>query len=639
MGANWVDSDDFANINPGEGGHYSTRGAFGSDTWDHRSPGISEHYGFGGIGSGRASDAATTKDQSVKISVSNLLAPWKLFVRAPAAIVIDQPGYYVSYNNGAGTLDWYSNGTFNGNPNVTMPTGAGTVELRCVANVCTLYVNGTLLYTRDFTTLVITTDDAHQGFGMGSDNTTVITAAEGGDYPASTGGGTTPVSASRSTTWNVASSITTVAATRATTWNVAVPATHVYTNTFTQVDGAAAGFTAYPGGFSNVQVVGNRLQVTSTTAFFAYLTGINGAGDTGTYQIDFDCSAPNVVGSGSVGISMVSAGGDGWQYLIANSVHIYSYTAGVRSPYLTNDPRSINPVHVTVTRTVAGATRVYLNGVQISSLDIAMPSSASAATLLVYQEGTAYPTETPWLDNLVISDQITGPPAPSTNVTATRSTVWNVAGGVTATRSTLWTARAAVGSSRVTTWFVRTVVTASTRSTTWTVRAVASSSRSTTWRAAAGVSAARSTTWNVAGVLLAVTTTRSTTWTARAVASSSRSTTWFVRQRVAAAERPTSWAVLVPVGATRSTTWSTRQLVASARSTTWHVIGVTLLVSASRVALWAVRQRTSASRATSWAVAPSAPAHDYLTLYPDSVLYLGAHRIVRLYQGELQVWP
>ena len=39
---------------------------------------------------------------------------------------------------------------------------------------------------------MITTDDAHQGFGMGSNNTVVITTAEGGDYPVGGGGGTAP---------------------------------------------------------------------------------------------------------------------------------------------------------------------------------------------------------------------------------------------------------------------------------------------------------------------------------------------------------------------------------------------------------------------------------------------------------------
>ena len=128
---NWVDTDDFANINPGEGGHYSTRGAFGTDTWVHRSPGISENYGFGGILSGRSSDAATTKDQYVKISISDTGAPWGLFVRAPATIAIDQPGYWVNYNLG-GTIYWYSNGSYYGNPAVTMPTGPGTVN--CAAS-------------------------------------------------------------------------------------------------------------------------------------------------------------------------------------------------------------------------------------------------------------------------------------------------------------------------------------------------------------------------------------------------------------------------------------------------------------------------------------------------------------------------
>ena len=60
---------------------------------------------------------------------------------------------------------------------------------------------------------------------------------------------------------------------------------------------------------------------------------------------------------------------------------------------------------------------------------------------------------------------------------------------------------------------------------------------------------------------------------------------------------------------------------------------------AFRVTLWVVRSRTSASRTTTWRVLPSSPQHDYLKLYPDTVMYLGNHRVLALYQGSTKVWP
>lgn len=181
---------------------------------------------------------------------------------------------------------------------------------------------------------------------------------------------------------------------------------------FTQADGPVSGFVA-SGGNLVPQVVGNRLQVTSSSVYEGniVLTGVDVSGD---FQFDLDCWAPTSIGAGSVGVTLINTGtGNGFEGLTANSTHIYGFVGGVRSSAYTNDPRSVNPIHVTFThRASDGQTRMYLDGTLNSEWFITSPTSIGAGTVAldIYMEAQNYPSEVAWMDNLVISDTITGPP-------------------------------------------------------------------------------------------------------------------------------------------------------------------------------------------------------------------------------------
>jgi Fibronectin type III domain len=174
--ATWSDST-FTNIN--SGGNYSTSGG----SWAVRpGGGIHEQAGFQTVISCH-NTAATTKDQTVTITVPEQNSGWAIFVRCPAtmnASTTDAPGYCFRHGN-ATTYEWYQNGVFSAASTTGNPPGPATIEMRCVSNVCTVYINGTLFATKDFSATAIASNDTHQGF-RGSGNC-IINSAQGGDYP------------------------------------------------------------------------------------------------------------------------------------------------------------------------------------------------------------------------------------------------------------------------------------------------------------------------------------------------------------------------------------------------------------------------------------------------------------------------
>jgi hypothetical protein len=92
----------------------------------------------------------------------------------------------------------------------------------------------------------------------------------------------------------------------------------------------------------------------------------------------------------------------------------------------------------------------------------------------------------------------------------------------------------------------------------------------------------------------------------------------------------TTWNTLVPAVALRVTTWRVLRGVTAARTTRWNVTSPLF--------------RVTASRTTRWNVAPSAPSHNYLVLYPNTVMYHGEHLIKALYQTDavghaVKIWP
>ena len=211
-------------------------------------------------------------------------------------------------------------------------------------------------------------------------------------------------------------------------------------------------------------------------------------------------------------------------------------------------------------------------------------------------------------------------------VSTTRQTSWNVGGAlafVSASRSTTWTTRATITPTRSTTWDVLTrVFPAITRSTTWSVLTpVTPTTRSTTWFVRVQVTLSRPTSWNTAGSLYFIGASRSTAWVVRTTTSTSRATTWRALAQIPVM-RAATWSVRTPTTSQRSTTWRTRESVVTARVTTWRV-----------------SSRTLALRSTTWRVAPAATILHYLTLYPNTILYRGPHRVTSIYQGSTKVWP
>jgi hypothetical protein len=90
--------------------------------------------------------------------------------------------------------------------------------------------------------------------------------------------------------------------------------------------------------------------------------------------------------------------------------------------------------------------------------------------------------------------------------------------------------------------------------------------------------------------------------------------------------RPTTWTTYTQVAVLKVALWRVLRIVApTSRSTTWRVASPIYTVVVSR--------------ATRWNVAPSAPMHDYLVLYPTTVMYKGDHLIKALYQGNVKIWP
>ena len=169
--------------------------------------------------------------------------------------------------------------------------------------------------------------------------------------------------------------------------------------------------------------------------------------------------------------------------------------------------------------------------------------------------------------------------------------------------------------SRATTWNVAAPLAhlTVTRSTSWATRLTVTEARATTWAVTATVtvSATRATTWNVAGATVTVTATRATTWNVAGVLTfvqATRATVWATAATVTTSAAAT-WTVRTPVpAATRSTTWTVGTAVAASRTTTW---AISAGVQASRSTTWTVAGVTffvTAQRVATWRVLTRASA-------------------------------
>ena len=145
--------------------------------------------------------------------------------------------------------------------------------------------------------------------------------------------------------------------------------------------------------------------------------------------------------------------------------------------------------------------------------------------------------------------------APTTSVTGTQTTAWNVAAQVTGTRAASWDVLATVTGTRATGWDVLITAGPATKATGWHVNAAVTATRAASWNVAAQVTGTAASAWHVLST----------------VAPSTKASSWDVNEPVAAT-RAASWDVLAQVTGTASTGWLVAAVVAAQTDSAWNVL-------------------------------------------------------------------
>jgi hypothetical protein len=166
-----------------------------------------------------------------------------------------------------------------------------------------------------------------------------------------------------------------------------------------------------------LKIVSNRgASLGSSTAIFdTYaLHGLNLTGT--TWQIDCDCNAPLIVGNGGVTVGLIdSGGGGGYGFFCGNAVHVQRFLVGGGFDHPTNVGRpgegnaGLLFSHITMTHASNGDISMYLDGQAWGAVNDTTVS-ASGDILYVSAFNTTSPTDETTLDNLVVSNSITGVP-------------------------------------------------------------------------------------------------------------------------------------------------------------------------------------------------------------------------------------
>ena len=288
-------------------------------------------------------------------------------------------------------------------------------------------------------------------------------------------GGTVPVTATRSTSWNVKATAT---SSRATAWDVLTPATSTRATTW-----------------------GVLSQTTSSRAtLWDTLAAVTSSRAT-TWDV------------ASALVSVTASRATTWDTLAAvtgSRATTWDVLAAVTASRATSwDVLSSR----TSTRATTWDVLAAATSSRATTWDVLSARTSSRATTWNTLAGVTATRATTW-DVLAA-------------VTSSRATTWNVASSlvsVTASRATTWRVRAAVTGSRSTTWDVLSPRT-STRATTWDVLSSRTSSRATTWDVLASRTSSRATIWNVRASLTAA---RSTTWDVLTTVTATRATLWAV---------------------------------------------------------------------------------------------------------------
>lgn len=262
----------------------------------------------------------------------------------------------------------------------------------------------------------------------------------------------------------------------------------------------------------------------------------------------------------------------------------------------------------------AATTDTELNAVANATLigSNTVTSGTGGGVGLLYSTTTGALTQTSGFDTSLAHAYVSISLQPKAYAVGTsRGLIWNVQGGtpVSTTRDVSWKVAALVpATSRATTWETRAVLAQITRDVSWTVRTpVTPTTRDLLWKVAEGILATRDVAWNVAATVAP--TTRDLLWVVLAqVAPTTRDVSWETRATAPPATRDTTWAVAAYLSVDRVLLWNTDQLgaVGTTRSTTWAVAEQ---IPADRILVWAVLTPVAeVTRAASWVTYEGIPA-------------------------------
>lgn len=197
-----------------------------------------------------------------------------------------------------------------------------------------------------------------------------------------------------------------------------------FTETFTQADGTLGSPWFDDGTDLPIEVRSNIATTVANTASYVGLV-FHGLTVTGDWQIDFDLTAPLIVGDGGMEFGLRSSvDGSGYGGFIGNAFHIYAYDHVGGHTTLTNDSRpgegssGVRSDHCTLTRRGSdGFMETFLNGVHMGNNT---DTNFVAGDLFFFSlRNATSPTNETSMDNLVIKDSI-GVAGPTTTAAVNR---------------------------------------------------------------------------------------------------------------------------------------------------------------------------------------------------------------------------
>jgi hypothetical protein len=174
------------------------------------------------------------------------------------------------------------------------------------------------------------------------------------------------------------------------------------------------------GGSSPLPVYKSNRGSTNNNTAIHVAWKLHGLTVSGDWQIDFDMTAPAIIGNGGVAVVLASnTTFQGWGVFLGNAVHVQKYNVGGTHSNLTNINRGHEgeagtwPNHCTFThRGSDGFMEVFLDSVSWANTTDNTQSAGNMCYFSI-QDATS-PTNEAWIDNLVVADAITGPPAAPT---------------------------------------------------------------------------------------------------------------------------------------------------------------------------------------------------------------------------------